>query len=107
MQAFDDCTTVSSIFKLLDSFEGLLDREVIAADLERKYLELVRGYGLDLREVADIFHENQARPILHRNVAPHSGRVIWIRGLKERIAGEDWRNARSSSCFSDVPGLHD
>eukprot|EP00891_Asterochloris_glomerata_P002883 jgi/Astpho2/2883/Aster-01037 len=85
--AFDDCTTVSSIFKLLDSFEGLLDREVVAADLERKYLELVRGYGLDLREVADIFHENQARPILHRNVAPHSGRVIWIRGLKERIAG--------------------
>jgi hypothetical protein len=27
-QAFDDCTTISMTFKLLDSFEGLLDREV-------------------------------------------------------------------------------
>ncbi len=26
--AFDDCTTLSTTFKLLDSFEGLLEREV-------------------------------------------------------------------------------
>ena len=35
-QAFDDCTTLSSTFKLLDSFEGLLEREAIAAELAKK-----------------------------------------------------------------------
>jgi len=28
IQAFDDCTTIGMTFKLLESFEGLLDREV-------------------------------------------------------------------------------
>ena len=31
-------------FKLLDSFEGLLDREVIASDLEKKNTELLNTY---------------------------------------------------------------
>lgn len=35
-QAFDDCTTLNSTFKLLDSFEGLLEREAIAAELAKK-----------------------------------------------------------------------
>ncbi|DBB00313.1 TPA: Dynein beta chain, flagellar outer arm [Trebouxia sp. C0004] len=86
-QAFDDCTTVASIFKLLDSFEGLLDRGVIAADLERKHLDLVNGYGQDLKEVADMFRETREDPPLNKNAAPHSGRVTWVRGLKERVAG--------------------
>jgi len=87
VQAFDDCTTVASIFKLLDSFEGLLDRGVIAADLERKHLDLVSGYGQDLKEVADMFRETKQDPPLNKNAAPHSGRVTWVRGLKERVAG--------------------
>lgn len=41
-QGFDDCTAVAATFKLLDSFEGLLDRDAIARDLERKHLDLVR-----------------------------------------------------------------
>ena len=49
LQAFDDCTTISITFKLLDSFEGLLDREVIAADLERKHTDLLASYGSDLK----------------------------------------------------------
>lgn len=30
MAAFEDCANMTSTFKLLDSFEGLLEREVIA-----------------------------------------------------------------------------
>lgn len=30
LTAFDDCATMTATFKLLDSFEGLLDREVIS-----------------------------------------------------------------------------
>lgn len=87
MQAFDDCTTVASIFKLLDSFEGLLDHGVIAAELERKHLELVREFGLDLKDVADTFRATMNSPPLNKNAAPHSGRVTWVRGLKERVGG--------------------
>ena len=71
----------------MDSFEGLLDRGVIAADLERKHLNLVRNYGQDLKEVADMFRETKDSPPLNKNAAPHSGRVTWVRGLKERVAG--------------------
>ena len=35
-QGFDDCTTVYSCFKLLDSFDVMLTREVIMQDLEKK-----------------------------------------------------------------------
>lgn len=99
VQAFDDCTTVASIFKLLDSFEGLLDRGVIAADLERKHLDLVRGYGQDLKEVADMFRETKDSPPLNKNAAPHSGRVTWVRGLKERVGGECATCAKTKTCW--------
>lgn len=98
LQAFDDCTTIASIFKLLDSFEGLLDRGVIAADLERKHLDLVRDYGQDLKEVADTFRETKDNPPLNKNAAPHSGRVTWVRGLKERVAGEHQGVIVAGSC---------
>ena len=45
VQAFDDCTTVGMTFKLLDSFEGLLEREIIANDLEKKHMDLLLSYG--------------------------------------------------------------
>jgi len=40
---------MSITFKLLDSFEGLLDREVIAADLEKKHADLLGSYAKDLK----------------------------------------------------------
>ena len=98
LQAFDDCTTIASIFKLLDSFEGLLDRGVIATDLERKHLDLVRNYGQDLKEVADTFRETKDSPPLNKNAAPHSGRVTWVRGLRERVAGDHMHSDHPACC---------
>ncbi len=72
-QAFDDCTTIGSTFKLLDSFEGLLDREVIAHDLEKKHTDLLQAYARDLKDVADLFHQYKDRPIVAKNSAPYSG----------------------------------
>ncbi len=85
IQAFDDCTTISMTFKLLDSFEGLLDREVIAANLEKKHADLLYAYACDLKDVSDIFHAYKDHPVVARNSAPHSGAVAWVRGLVERI----------------------
>lgn len=77
---------MAATFKLLEGFEGLLGRDVIAADLERKHMQLMRAYCHDLREVADVFNALKDDPPLPRNAAPHSGAVAWVRGLRERVA---------------------
>eukprot|EP00232_Nephroselmis_pyriformis_P019075 CAMPEP_0182900652 /NCGR_PEP_ID=MMETSP0034_2-20130328/28990_1 /TAXON_ID=156128 /ORGANISM="Nephroselmis pyriformis, Strain CCMP717" /LENGTH=4527 /DNA_ID=CAMNT_0025034901 /DNA_START=131 /DNA_END=13711 /DNA_ORIENTATION=+ len=85
IQAFDDCSTVGTTFKLLDSFEGLLDREIIAADLEKKHIDLMRNYGDDLKDVQEIYVKQKDSPHINKNAAPHSGAVYWVRGLIQRI----------------------
>jgi len=40
-QSFDDCDTIIGKFKLLDSFEGLLNRPIIQDELERKHVTLL------------------------------------------------------------------
>lgn len=40
-QSFDDCDTIIGKFKLLDSFEGLLNRPIIQDELERKHITLL------------------------------------------------------------------
>ncbi|KAK9822882.1 hypothetical protein WJX74_000347 [Apatococcus lobatus] len=85
-QAVDDCTTVAAIFKLLEGFEGLLEREAIAGELERKYLELLAAFSVDIRQVTEMLQKNQRQPPLSRNAAPHSGAVAWVRSLKERAS---------------------
>ena len=37
-QGFDDCTTITGQFKLLDSFDTLVNRPIIADELEKKNL---------------------------------------------------------------------
>ena len=85
IQAFDDCTTVSACFKLLESFEGLLEREIIAADLEKKNADLIRSFAADLKDVQAIYTAGLLKPTINRNSAPHSGTVAWMRGLLARI----------------------
>lgn len=51
-QACEDCTTVSATFKLLEGFEGVLDRPLIAADLHVNHLRLLTAYAADLGAVS-------------------------------------------------------
>jgi hypothetical protein len=73
VQAFDDCTTLGSTFKLLESFEGLLERDVIAADVAVKHQDLLKTFASDIKEVQDLFDTFKAYPVLAKNAAPHSG----------------------------------
>ena len=43
-QGFDDCDTIYGRFKLLDSFEGLLNRPIISDELEKKHITLLESY---------------------------------------------------------------
>jgi dynein heavy chain len=83
--AFDDCSTVYGRFKLLDSFEGLLDRPIIQDELEKKYVSLVQSYGADLKTVQELFLRYRDEPPIGSNLPPIAGSLAWCRGLIERI----------------------
>lgn len=84
LAAFDDCATMAATFKLLDSFEGLLDRDRLAAALEAKHAELLAAFGDEVAAVGDMFREGAPAPRVPKNAARHSGAVKWVRGLVER-----------------------
>lgn len=86
-KAFDDCNTVDATFKLLDGFEGLLDRDIIKADLEKKTDDLLAAFHEDIKAVYLMFHSAKESPSLPKNAAPCSGAVAWVRSLKQRLAG--------------------
>ena len=85
--AFDDCATVYGRFKLLDSFEGLLERPIIQDELEKKYVALVQAYGLDLKLIQELFlrFRDKPPPETARNLPPITGALTWCRGLMSRI----------------------
>ncbi|RYY38441.1 hypothetical protein EON62_00435 [archaeon] len=53
-QAFDDCVSIYARFKLLDSFDTLLERPLIQDELERKHVSLVQMYSQDLKKVQEV-----------------------------------------------------
>jgi dynein heavy chain len=93
-QAFDDCDTIAGKFKLLDSFEGLLNRPNIQDELEKKHITLLELYKQDLKCVASIFMEGKvlvdrektdSNAPISANMPPISGALAWTSGLLERI----------------------
>jgi dynein heavy chain len=83
--ALDDCSSVGRTFKLLDSFEGVMERDVIAAELEKKHVTLLRAFAADIKEVHDVFTAGRTAPQLSKNAAPNSGAVAWLRALLQRV----------------------
>ncbi|CAE7205816.1 ODA4, partial [Symbiodinium sp. KB8] len=85
-QAFEDQDTVIGQFKVLETFEALLDRPTIQDELERKHIAMVQGYGEDLKRVQEIFLTQREAPPIAHNLPPIAGALTWCRGLKERIS---------------------
>lgn len=90
-QSFDDCDTIIGKFKLLDSFEGLLNRAIIIEELERKHVTLLELFKQDLKETQQIFQEGKVlvervdeRSPISSNMPPIAGALNWTRGLFER-----------------------
>jgi len=50
-QGFDDMDTIQGRFKILESFEGLLNRPIIQDELEKKHIILLETYKQDLKTV--------------------------------------------------------
>eukprot|EP00163_Fabomonas_tropica_P009916 TRINITY_DN1985_c0_g1_i1.p1 TRINITY_DN1985_c0_g1~~TRINITY_DN1985_c0_g1_i1.p1 ORF type:complete len:4225 (-),score=1474.45 TRINITY_DN1985_c0_g1_i1:598-13272(-) len=86
-QGLDDCATVNAGFKLRDSFEGLLDRDIIQSNLEKKHMAMLKAFSDDLKQVQDIFLTRKDDPPMTNNMPKLSGSIFWCRGLIERIEG--------------------
>lgn len=91
-QGFDDNDTIYGRLKLLDNFDGLLNRTIIQDELEKKHIVLLEMYKQDLKTVQSIFldgkvlvekkHENS--PIF-QNMPPIAGALTWCKSLRDRI----------------------
>jgi dynein heavy chain len=91
-QGFDDSDTIIGKFKLLDSFEGLLNRTIIQDELERKHITLLDLYKQDLKIVSTLFIEGKIlvdkqdeKAPISSNLPPIAGALNWTKGLVERI----------------------
>jgi dynein heavy chain len=91
-QSFDDCDTIIGKFKMLDSFEGLLNRPIIQDELERKQITLLELFKTDLKITQQIFQEGKLlvervdeRSPISSNMPPVAGALNWTRGLFDRV----------------------
>jgi dynein heavy chain len=84
IQAFDDSATIYGRFKLLDSFEGLLERPIIQDELEKKHVMLVQQYGVDLKSIQELFLAERDEPPIPINLPPVAGSITWCRGIMQR-----------------------
>ena len=91
-QGFDDYDTIMGKFKLLDCFEGILNRPIIQDELEKKHAIILDMYKQDLKCVQNIFLEgkiliekNDERSPIYNNYPPVAGTLTWCKTLKDRI----------------------
>ncbi len=85
-QSFDDASTINARFKLLDSFEGLLDRPIIQDELENKHVSLLKAYADDLQNAQESFMAYKDSPPVSSNMPPTAGAIEWCMGLLDRVS---------------------
>lgn len=85
VQGFDDASTVAGRFRLLDTFDNLILRPIIADELEKKHGALIESVKIDVEEVQRIFFDFKENPIIAANLPPIAGALSWCRGLRDRV----------------------
>ena len=115
-QSLEETRALSSIFKLVDTYEGFLDRNIIQQEWYKRQTDVLKLYHNDLLEVQQCFRdynndiENQ--PIYHV-MPPTAAQLVWARGLLERIQEpfsrlcELTRNVLSSEIAIETMQLHE
>ena len=83
--AFDDCVTLHAKFRLLESFDSLLERPLLAAEVERRHAGIVAAFSADMKKVQELFLNERDAPPIGLNLPPVAGALHWARGLRERV----------------------
>jgi dynein heavy chain len=88
---FDDADTIFGRFKLLDSFENLLNRPIIQDELEKKHVVLLEAFKNDLKVCQSnyldgkaLLDSNSINSPIPKNFPPISGSIYWARGILDR-----------------------
>ena len=85
VSAFNDCSTLTARFQLLDSFEQLLERPTIKDELDKRLTALLALYMDDLRTVSELFYRGKQHPKIEMNMPPIAGALSWVRALRLRV----------------------
>jgi dynein heavy chain len=87
VQGFEDASTVAGRFRLLDSFDNLITRSIIADFLEKKHASLIESIRVDFELVQQLFNEMKDKPYIANNLPPIAGALSWCKSLRDRIQG--------------------
>jgi len=108
--AFDDLDTIQSRIKLFDNFEGLLERPIIQAELDKKHKTILRQYQEDLTAVEAMFTEDREKvdncfadaPIFS-NFPPVAGAIYWARSARNRVVEPMAKIILYNKALKEVP----
>jgi dynein heavy chain len=91
--AFDDCSNLGSIFKLMTILGNILDRPAIKKDFEPRFAQIVTMLEHDMDQTKKIYDAQvhsmkiEKKDIqVHRNMAEVSGGLKWCQELRDRIS---------------------
>ncbi|XP_042303471.1 dynein axonemal heavy chain 9 [Sceloporus undulatus] len=90
-QAFDDVPSVEHAFKLVDIFGSLLERPLIAAEVNNRYHLLITMFNRDLDDAKLIYLKHIQEkiqlgyPPVHKNMPLVAGGIRWAQELRDRI----------------------
>ena len=90
--AFDDCLVTDSIFKLLQIFGSLIQRNLIALELSDRMPTLVSMLNQEMDESKVIYTKQMGtiqettKAIVNRNMPPVFGQLKWMQELKAKMS---------------------
>ncbi|CAG7732677.1 unnamed protein product [Allacma fusca] len=92
VNAFDDCHTPESVYKLVQVLGSLLERPAIKNDIEPKYPEYIKMLEKDFDTVKELFDEQilafedpADRKQVQRTMPPYASSVHWAKDMRSRI----------------------
>jgi dynein heavy chain len=91
-QAFEDCNSLNSIFKLITILGNLLERKTIKHDFEPRYVQIVEMLENEMDSTKKIYDEQKGLKLkedrinVHRNMPEVSGGLKWCQELKDRVS---------------------
>eukprot|EP01063_Lacrimia_lanifica_P013523 TRINITY_DN2016_c0_g3_i2.p1 TRINITY_DN2016_c0_g3~~TRINITY_DN2016_c0_g3_i2.p1 ORF type:complete len:4660 (+),score=2247.11 TRINITY_DN2016_c0_g3_i2:150-14129(+) len=89
-QSMEDASSLYNSFKLVETYEGFLDRSVIHQEWQKRQMDVVQAYQADLQQVQECFHtfkDNTTDKLTVYNRMPlTSAQLIFAKGLLERIS---------------------
>jgi dynein heavy chain len=84
-RSFENIGSIEQSLNLLKSYQAILHRENLRADLDSKLSVIFNNYGQELVEIEQIYEKCKHNPPIARNMPPVAGNIIWARHLLRKI----------------------